>query len=115
VPVVTIANFTVTTRYVNAAMELRARPRMESGLIQLSVQLERGFPRWELLTEDVPPASPPAGSNVPLNTQSVETSITVRDGGTTVIGGIYELRRSGNKTQRGPETIFFITAKAVIL
>jgi Flp pilus assembly secretin CpaC len=114
VPVATIANNTVTTRYVNAALELRATARVESRMIRLYVQLERGYPRWELLTEDVLPTGP-AGSNVPLNTQSIETIATVRDGGKAVFGGVYELRRLDGKTQRGPETIFFITARAVTL
>ncbi|MFA9454945.1 MAG: hypothetical protein ACERK6_13650 [Candidatus Aminicenantaceae bacterium] len=115
VPVSTIANFTITTRFVNAAVELRTTARIESGMVKLHIELQRNFPRWELIPEETLSSSPNAGRNVPLNTQSVQMIAKVRDGGTVVIGGIYELTRLDNKMQRGPELILFITAKDVTI
>jgi type IV pilus assembly protein PilQ len=38
------------------------------------------------------------GTNVPLSTRDAKTKLLVRDGGTTVIGGIYQFTENDSRT-----------------
>jgi len=85
IPVQTVANFTVTTRYVNAALELRATPQITAeGTIIMTVDIQNNAADFANLVNGVPP----------ITTQSAKTTIMVPDGGTTVIGGIYRTEDS---------------------
>ena len=85
IPVQTVANFTVTTRYVNAALELRATPQITAeGTIIMYLQIENNAADFANLVNGIPP----------ITTQSAETTVMVPDGGTTVIGGIYRTEDS---------------------
>ncbi len=80
IPVQTVANFTVTTRYVNAALELRATPQITAeGTIIMTVEIQNNAADFANLVNGIPP----------ITTQSATTTVMVPDGGTTVIGGIY--------------------------
>jgi type IV pilus assembly protein PilQ len=85
IPVQTVANFTVTTRYVNAALELRATPQITAeGTIIMYIQIQNNAADFANLVNGIPP----------ITTQSAETTVMVPDGGTTVIGGIYRTEDS---------------------
>ncbi|HVP90098.1 MAG TPA: type IV pilus secretin PilQ [Terriglobales bacterium] len=85
IPVQTVANFTVTTRYVNAALELKATPQITAeGTIIMKVDIQNNAADFANLVNGIPP----------ITTQSVTTTIMVPDGGTTVIGGIYRTEDS---------------------
>jgi type IV pilus assembly protein PilQ len=85
IPVQTVANFTVTTRYVNAALELTATPQITAeGTIIMYIQIQNNAADFANLVNGIPP----------ITTQSAETTVMVPDGGTTVIGGIYRTEDS---------------------
>jgi len=85
IPVQTVANFTVTTRYMNAALELRATPQITAeGTIIMHLELQNNAADFANLVNGIPP----------IITQSATTTVMVPDGGTTVIGGIYRTEDS---------------------
>ncbi|MBM3311382.1 MAG: type IV pilus secretin PilQ, partial [Candidatus Aminicenantes bacterium] len=85
IPVQTQANFTVTVQYVNAGLELRATPQITAeGTIIMYVEIQNNAADFANLVNGIPP----------ITTQSAKTTVTVPDGGTTVIGGIYRVEDS---------------------
>lgn len=85
IPVQTVANFTVTTRYINAALELRATPQITAeGTIIMHLELRNNAADFANLVNGIPP----------IITQSAMTTVMIPDGGTTVIGGIYRTEDS---------------------
>ncbi|MDH4195841.1 MAG: type IV pilus secretin PilQ [Candidatus Aminicenantes bacterium] len=85
IPVQTVANFTVTTRYINAALELRATPQITAeGTIIMDIQIQNNAADFANLVNGIPP----------IITQSALTTVMIPDGGTTVIGGIYRTEDS---------------------
>jgi len=85
IPVQTVANFTVTTRYVNAALELRATPQITAeGTIIMHIEIQNNAADFANLVNGIPP----------ITTQSATTTVMIPDGGTTVIGGIYRTEDS---------------------
>ena len=85
IPVQTQANFTVTVQYVNAGLELRATPQITAeGTIIMYVEIQNNAADFANLVNGIPP----------ITTQSARTTVTVPDGGTTVIGGIYRVEDS---------------------
>jgi type IV pilus assembly protein PilQ len=85
IPVQTVANFTVTTRYVNAALELRATPQITAeGTIIMNIEIQNNAADFANLVNGIPP----------ITMQSAKTTVMVPDGGTTVIGGIYRTEDS---------------------
>ncbi|MGD0782830.1 MAG: type IV pilus secretin PilQ, partial [Candidatus Aminicenantales bacterium] len=85
IPVQTTANFTVTTQYVNAALQLRATPQITAdGSIIMELDIQNNAADFSNLVNGIPP----------ITTQSAKTQVMVPDGGTTVIGGISRLEDS---------------------
>jgi type IV pilus secretin PilQ/predicted competence protein len=85
IPVQTVANFTVSTRYVNAALELKATPQITAeGTIIMNLDIKNNAADFGNLVNGIPP----------ITTQSAKTTVMVPDGGTTVIGGIYRMEDS---------------------
>lgn len=125
IPVQTVANFTVTTRYVNAALELRATPQITAeGTIIMAIEIRNNAADFGNLVQGIPP----------IITQSAQTTVMVPDGGTTVIGGIYRtedsitrervpffhkipilgnLFRSFSRTKQNRELLIFITPRII--
>lgn len=123
IPVQTVANFTVTTRYVNAALELKATPQITAeGTIIMTIEIQNNAADFANLVNGIPP----------ITTQSAKTTVMVPDGGTTVIGGIYRtedsitrervpflwsipvignLFRSFARTKQNRELLIFITPR----
>ncbi|MFC2157393.1 type IV pilus secretin PilQ [Acidobacteriota bacterium] len=88
IPLQTTANFTVTTRYQNAALELRATPQIShDGTITLTIDIQNNAPDFANLVNGIPP----------IITQSAITTVTIPDGGTTVIGGIYRTEEATSR------------------
>jgi type IV pilus assembly protein PilQ len=125
IPVQTVANFSVTTRYVNAALELRATPQITAeDTIIMYIEIRNDAADFANLVNGIPP----------LTTQSAQTVVMIPDGGTTVIGGIYRtedsitrdrvpflhkipilgnLFRSSAQTKTSRELLIFITPRIV--
>jgi len=88
IPVQTQANFTVTTQYINAGLELRATPQITAdGTIIMTLDIQNNAADFANLVNGIPP----------ITTQSAKTTVMVPDGGTTVIGGIYRVEDSITK------------------
>lgn len=125
IPVQTVANFTVTTRYVNAALELTATPQITAeGTIVMDIDIRNNAADFANLVNGIPP----------ITTQSASTTVMVEDGGTTVIGGIYRMEdtitrervpffheipilgnlfRSFARTKKNRELLIFITPRII--
>ncbi len=88
IPVQTVAYNTVSTRYVNAALELHVTPHITAeGTIIMTIEIRNDNADFSNLVNGIPP----------IITQSAKTSVLVKDGGTTVIGGIYKVEDSITK------------------
>jgi type IV pilus secretin PilQ/predicted competence protein len=125
IPVQTQANFTVTTQFFNAGLELRATPQITAeGTIIMTIDIQNNAADFANLVNGIPP----------ITTQSAKTTVLVPDGGTTVIGGIYRSEDSitnervpflhqipllGNlfknlsKTRTNRELLIFITPRII--
>lgn len=82
-PVQTRVNFTTTITYVDATLQLTVTPQItaqDTIIMDISVQK----------VEPAPGLAVVGSGNVPLLTRRAQTRLMVRDGGTTVIGGIYQ-------------------------
>jgi type IV pilus secretin PilQ/predicted competence protein len=123
IPVQTQANFTVTTTFVNAGLELRATPQITAeGTIIMVLDIQNNAADFSNLVNGIPP----------ITTQSAKTTVMVPDGGTTVIGGIYRIEdaisrervpilyqipilgnlfRSISQTKQNRELLIFITPR----
>jgi len=123
IPVQTVANFTVSTRYVNAALELQVTPQITAeGTVIMTIEIRNNAADFANLVNGIPP----------ITTQSARTTVMVNDGGTTVIGGIYRtedsvtregvpflqkipilggLFRSMSRTRQNRELLIFITPR----
>ena len=85
IPVQTVANFTTSTRFQNAALELRVTPQITAeGTIIMDIQIQNNAADFANLVNGIPP----------ITTQSATTRVMIPDGGTTVIGGIYRTEDS---------------------
>ncbi len=94
IPVQTVANNTVTVQYVDATLRLDVTPQITAeGTVILDVNIKK--------QEPVLAASELGGQNAPIFTRDAQTHLLVRDGGTTVIAGIYQLK-DDNSQDRVP-------------
>ncbi len=85
IPIQTISNNTVTVQFINATLSLEVTPQVTAeGTVLLDISIQAREPQLAFTL---------AGStNAPINTREAKTRVIVRDGGTTVIGGIYEVK-----------------------
>ena len=93
IPYQTIANNTVTVQFKEAALQLRVTPQITmANTVIMQIALENSFPDFARAL-----GNPPIP---PIVTQRATTTVQVHDGGTTVIGGIYEntQTRRNNRT-----------------
>lgn len=83
IPVQTRVNFTTTVQYIDATLRLSVTPQITArDTVIMDVNVQK--------TEPLPGISLAGAANVPLSTRRATTRLMVRDGGTTVIGGIYQ-------------------------
>lgn len=85
IPVQVTSNFTTSVRFVNAALELRATPQITAdGTIIMDIDIRNNSADFGNLVNGIPP----------IITQSASSTVTIPDGGTTVIGGIFRTEES---------------------
>ncbi len=81
IPLQTIANNTVTVQFKDAVLTLRVTPQItEADTVILALEVENNTADFANEVNGIPP----------INTQSAKTIVLVRDGATSVIGGIYQ-------------------------
>ena len=90
IPVQTVANNTVTVQYVDATLRLQVTPQITAeGTVNLDIDIKK--------QEAVLAGAVVGGNNVPIFTRDAQTQLLVRDGGTTVIAGIYQINDQTNE------------------
>ena len=129
IPVQTVANNTVTVQFVNATLRLDVTPHITAeGTVLLEINIQKREPQQGLAVVGAPSA--------PIATRDARTRVLVRDGGTAVIGGIYEvstdesqdrvpglanipilghLFKNKNRSNTNEELLIFITPRIVHL
>ena len=83
IPIQTRVNQTTTVTYVDATLRLSVTPRItaeDTVIMEVTVQK----------SEPLEGINVAGGANAPLSTRRATTTLMVRDGGTAVIGGIYQ-------------------------
>ena len=123
IPVVNTTATEINVEFVSASLRLEVTPQITAeGTVILDVIVENNSPDFVNTVGDVPP----------INTQRAQTKLEVKDGGTTVIGGIFTvsegrsevgvpwfrklplfgwLFKTQNITQKNRELLIFITPK----
>ena len=92
IPVQTVANNTVTVQYVDATLKLEVTPQITAeGTVNLEIDIKK--------QEPVLSSAVIGGQNVPIFTRDATTQLLVRDGGTTVIAGIYQINDQDNENR----------------
>ena len=92
IPVQTVANNTVTVQYVDATLRLEVTPQITAeGTVNLDIAIKK--------QEPVIGVGVAGGQNAPIFTRDAETQLLVRDGGTTVIAGIYQINDQDNENR----------------
>jgi type IV pilus assembly protein PilQ len=125
IPVQTTVNNTTTVIYVDATLRLEVTPQITAeGTILLNVVVQKREPAVALNLS--------LGNNVPLTIREYRGQVLVRDGGTTVIGGIFQINdqdqnnmipglwkipilgnlfRNKTRTEKHDELLIFITPR----
>jgi type IV pilus assembly protein PilQ len=81
IPIQTVANNTVTVTFKDAVLTLKVTPQItEANTVILDLNVENNAADFANLVNGVPP----------INTQSAQTQVLVKDGATAVIGGIFQ-------------------------
>jgi type IV pilus assembly protein PilQ len=84
IPVQTVANNTVTVQFVNATLRLDVTPHVTAdGTVLMDISVQKREPQLAFAVV--------GATNAPIATKEAKTRVIVRDGGTTVIGGIYKV------------------------
>jgi len=88
IPYQTRVNFTTTVTYIDATLRLSVTPQItEAGTIIMDIAVQK-----------TTPGAPIEGAAGPrLNTRQTRPRLMVRDGGTAVIGGIYQVTDTRNQ------------------
>ncbi len=129
VPIQTVANNTVTVQFVNATLRLDVTPQITAdGTVVMDINIQKREVQTAFLL--------PNATNAPISTKEASTQVLVRDGGTAVIGGIYEvstdqsesrvpglasipilghLFRNRDRSDENKELLIFITPRVVRL
>ena len=127
IPVQTNVNNTTTVIYVDATLKLTVTPQITAeGTVLLDVDVSKREPAVALNLA--------LGQNVPLTVRQYKGQVLVRDGGTTVIGGIFQLNdqdqnnmipglwkipifgnlfRNKTRTEKHDELLIFITPRII--
>ena len=79
-------------QYVDATLRLQVTPQITAeGTVNLDIDIKK--------QEAVLAAAVVGGTNVPIFTRDAQTQLLVRDGGTTVIAGIYQINDQENENR----------------
>jgi type IV pilus assembly protein PilQ len=89
IPIQTVANNTVTVSFKDAVLTLKVTPQItEASTVILDIDVQNNTPDFARAVNGIPP----------INTQAAKTIVLVRDGATTVIGGIYQSNEQANQS-----------------
>jgi len=92
IPYQTRVNFTTTVTYVDATLRLSVTPQItEAGTVIMDIQVQKNEPATGLAVE--------GGAGTPLSTRQAKTKLMVRDGGTSVIAGIYQVKENNAQSR----------------
>ena len=92
IPYQTRVNFTTTVSYVDATLRLSVTPQItEAGTVIMDIQVQKNDPATGLNIV--------GGAGTPLSTRRAQTKLMVRDGGTTVIAGIYQVKENNAQSR----------------
>jgi type IV pilus assembly protein PilQ len=127
IPFQTRVNFTTTVQFVDATLRLSVTPQITAeNTVIMDIQVQKVEPAAALNVA--------GAENIPLITRRAQTRLMVRDGGTAVIGGIYQssdsqgedrvpilhtipvlgnLFKNRDISQRHDELLIFITPRIV--
>ncbi|MGA7273033.1 MAG: type IV pilus secretin PilQ, partial [Acidimicrobiia bacterium] len=84
IPIQTVANNTVSVQFVNATLKLQVTPQITAdGTVVMDINIQKREVQTAFLV--------PGATNAPIATKEATTQVLVKDGGTAVIGGIYEV------------------------
>jgi type IV pilus assembly protein PilQ len=84
IPIQTIQNNTVTTQYINAALELKVTPQITArGSVIMLIDIKNDVANFDKQVGGIPT----------IVTETAKTTVMVIDGGTIVIGGLYKIRQ----------------------
>ena len=90
IPIQTVSNRTVSVQFVNATLQLTVTPQVTAeGTVMMDITVAKRSPQ--------PGLAIVGSSNSPISTREASTKVIVRDGGTAVIGGIYEVSANQNQ------------------
>ncbi len=129
IPIQTVANNTVSVQFINATLRLDVTPQVTAeGTILMDINIQKREPQLGLIIT--------GATNAPIATREARTRVIVRDGGTAVIGGIYEvsanqgtdkvpglanipllghLFKNRSKSNQNEELLIFITPRVIQL
>jgi type IV pilus assembly protein PilQ len=89
IPIQTNVNNTISVQFKDAVLTLKVTPQItEAETVILDIEVENNSADFSRSVQGIPP----------INTQAARTSVLVRDGATTVIGGIYQSREQTNQS-----------------
>lgn len=92
IPYQTRINLTTTIQYVDATLRLSVTPQItEAGTVIMDIQVQKNDPDTGLNIV--------GGAGTPLSTRRAQTKLMVRDGGTTVIAGIYQVKENNAQSR----------------
>ncbi|MEO8033346.1 MAG: type IV pilus secretin PilQ, partial [Acidobacteriota bacterium] len=90
IPYQTRVNFTTTVTYVDATLRLSVTPQItQAGTVIMDISVQK----------TTPGATADGAPGPSLNTRTARTRLMVRDGGTAVIGGIYQVQESTSQSR----------------
>ena len=92
IPYQTRINLTTTVTYVDATLRLSVTPQItEAGTVIMDISVQKNDPDTGLNIV--------GGAGTPLSTRRAQTKLMVRDGGTTVIAGIYQVKENNAQSR----------------
>jgi type IV pilus secretin PilQ/predicted competence protein len=81
IPIQTNQNNTVTTQYINAALEMKVTPQITArGSVIMLIDIKNDVANFDKQVQGIPT----------IVTETAKTTVMVNDGGTIVIGGLYK-------------------------
>lgn len=90
IPIQTTSNNTVAVQFINATLQLSVTPHVTAeGTVLLDINVAKREPQLAFAVV--------GATNAPIATKEAQTKVIVRDGGTAVIGGIYEVTTNQNQ------------------
>ncbi len=87
IPIQTNQNNTITTQYINAALEMKVTPQITArGSVIMQIDIKNDVPNYDQQVKEIPT----------IVTETIKTTVMVNDGGTIVIGGLYKTSQTSS-------------------